>query len=105
MSWRAIPMKFPGVCLVCKKKIEVNEIALWAKGYGVKHQACAEIAQLKCMVCGGPAGCPDCEFAENCNIARVSQLCICKKCNNEKDAFLVYQTSVVKRFPMLNLKI
>lgn len=105
MSWRAIPMKFPGICLVCKKKIEVNEIALWAKGSGVKHQACAEVAQLKCMVCGGPAGCPDCEFAENCNIARVSQLCICKKCNNEKDAFLVYQTSVVKRFPMLNLKI
>ena len=105
MSWRAIPMKFPGVCLVCKKKIEVNEVALWAKGSGVKHQACAEVMQLKCMICGDPAGCPDCEFAENCDISKVSQICICKKCNNTKDAFLIYQTSTVKRFPLLNLKI
>jgi len=58
MSWRTIPMKFPGTCLVCNKKIEINEVALWAKGLGVKHQGCAEVKQLKCIVCGGPAGCP-----------------------------------------------
>src|SRR5574337_245151 len=68
MSWRAIPMKFPGTCLVCNKKIEINEVALWAKGLGVKHQACAEVMQLKCIVCGGPAGCPDCEFSDKCFI-------------------------------------
>ena len=32
MSWRKIPMKFPGTCIVCNEKIEVNEIGLWAKG-------------------------------------------------------------------------
>ncbi|MFZ0184077.1 MAG: hypothetical protein WBV92_05455 [Nitrosotalea sp.] len=105
MSWRAIPMKFPGTCTVCKKKIEINEVALWAKGLGVKHQTCAEVLQLKCIVCGGPAGCPDCEFADNCDLIKVSQMCICKKCSDTKDAFLLYQSSVVKRYPMLNLKI
>jgi hypothetical protein len=45
-------MKFPGTCIVCKKKIEVNEVALWAKGLGVKHQACSQVAELKCAVCG-----------------------------------------------------
>ena len=56
MSWRAIPMKFPGTCIICKKKIEVNEVALWAKGLGVKHQACAQVNELKCAICGGSAG-------------------------------------------------
>ncbi len=104
MSWRAIPMKFPGTCIVCKKKIEVNEMALWAKGLGVKHQACAEIKELKCMICAGPAGCKDCEFAEDCDIAKVSQICVCKKCGETKDVFETYQKSVIKHFPILNLK-
>lgn len=104
MSWRAIPMKFSGICIICKKKIEVNEMALWAKGLGVKHQACAAVTELKCMVCGGPAGCPNCEFADDCDVARVSQLCICKKCSEIKDIFELYQKSVVKNFPLLNLK-
>jgi hypothetical protein len=105
MSWRSIPMKFPGTCLVCNKKIEINEVALWAKGLGVKHQACAEVKQLKCLVCGGPAGCPDCEFADNCDLNKVSQMCICKKCSDTKDAFSLYQSSMIKRYPMLNLKV
>lgn len=103
MSWRAIPMKFPGTCLVCKKKIEVNEVALWAKGLGVKHQACAEVLELKCAVCGGPAGCQSCEFLEDCDRARVSQLCICKKCYELKDSFGLYQKAILKQFPTLNL--
>ncbi len=102
MSWRAIPMKFPGTCIVCKKKIEVNEVALWAKGLGVKHQACAQVTELRCTMCGGPAGCPNCEFADECDLNRVSQLCICKKCNDNKEAFSHYQKAVSKRFTMLN---
>jgi hypothetical protein len=97
-------MKFPGMCLVCKKKIEVNEVALWAKGLGVKHQSCAEVMQLKCMVCGNQAGCIDCEFADSCNLDKVSQICICKKCSNTRDIFSLYQSSVIKRYPMLNPK-
>ncbi|TLX75427.1 MAG: hypothetical protein E6L05_02375, partial [Thaumarchaeota archaeon] len=65
-------MKFPGTCIVCKKKIEINEIGLWAKGIGVKHQACADEVELKCLVCGGPAGCPKCEFAADCDLTKVS---------------------------------
>ena len=62
MSWRKIPMKFPGTCLVCNEKIKVNEIGLWAKGLGVKHEKCAEINELQCIVCGASAGCPQCEW-------------------------------------------
>jgi len=35
-------MKFPGTCIVCNKKIEVNEIGSWAKGLGVKHKKCTQ---------------------------------------------------------------
>ncbi len=102
MSWRKIPMKFPGTCIVCNEKIKVNEIGLWAKGLGVKHEKCAQIIELQCAVCGAPAGCPQCEFKENCDIPNVSQLCICKKCSKEKDAFSSYQKSAKKKFIILN---
>ena len=105
MSWRKIPMKFPGTCVVCKKKIEINEIGLWAKGLGVKHVTCAEVVELRCLVCGGPAGCPKCEFRDDCDLSSVSQLCICKKCNDLVDPFASYQKAVRKKFPILNLKI
>lgn len=105
MSWRTIPMKFPGTCTVCKKKIEIGEVALWAKGLGVKHQGCSEVVELKCAVCGGPAGCSKCEFADDCDRNKVSQMCICKKCHEAKDSFQVYQKAILKHFPILNLKI
>jgi hypothetical protein len=105
MSWRKIPMKFPGTCVVCKKKIEINEIGFWAKGLGVKHLTCAEVVDLRCLVCGGSAGCSKCEFRDDCDPARVSQLCICKKCGNLEDPFTIYQKAVGKNFPILNLKI
>ena len=35
-------MKFPGTCIVCNEKIEINEIGLWSKGTGVKHEKCAQ---------------------------------------------------------------
>jgi len=97
-------MKFPGTCIVCKKKIEVNEIALWSKGLGVKHQACAEVVDLKCAICGGPAGCQQCEFTDDCDRNKVSQMCICKKCYEGKEVFALYQKAISNHFPTLNLK-
>ena len=105
MSWRKIPMKFPGTCIVCNQKIEVNEMGLWAKGLGVKHERCAEseVRELNCIVCGGPAGCTQCEFQDDCNREEVSELCICKMCLDAKDPFSAYQDAVKKRFPALNI--
>jgi hypothetical protein len=77
-------------------------MGLWAKGLGVKHEKCAEITELQCIVCGASAGCPQCEFQENCDIPNVSQLCMCKKCSGEKDAFSSYQKSINKKFPIIN---
>lgn len=98
-------MKFPGTCVVCNEKIEVNEIGLWAKGLGVKHEKCAQINELTCIVCSGSAGCLQCEFHDICDIQKVSQLCICKKCSEEKNSFDSYQKSVKKKFLLLNLNL
>lgn len=96
-------MKFSGTCIVCNEKIEINEMGLWAKGVGVKHEKCAQIKELQCIICASPAGCPQCEFQDNCDIEKVSQICICKKCSEEKDVFELYQKSTLKKFPLLNL--
>ena len=103
MSWRKITMKFPGTCIVCNQKIDANEIGFWSKGIGVKHEKCAEKKELTCIVCGNPAGCPQCEFMDICNLELVSQLCICKKCGDKKDVFLLYQKSVSEKFSILKL--
>jgi len=97
-------MKFQGKCIVCNEKIEANEIGFWAKGVGVKHEKCAQIKELKCIVCGVPAGCPLCEFQDECDLESVSQYCICKKCERVDNPFKSYQESVRKKFPSLNLK-
>ena len=102
MSWIKIPMKFSGICIVCNDTIEINEIGLWSKGVGVKHEKCAQINELQCIVCGSSAGCPQCEFQDICDISNVSQLCICKKCSDGRDAFNSYQKSSNKKFPILN---
>ena len=102
MSWRKIPMKFPGTCIVCNEKIEINEIGLWAKGLGVKHEKCAEVNELQCIVCGGPAGCQQCEFQDICDIANVSQFCMCKNCSEQKNVFDSYQKATNKKFPIIN---
>jgi len=103
MSWRKIPMKFPGTCIVCNEKIEVNEVGLWAKGLGVKHEKCAEIKELQCIICGKPAGCSKCEFMDNCDLEKVSPICICKRCIEEKDVFASYQKATNNKFPLLNM--
>jgi hypothetical protein len=103
MSWRKIPMKFPGICIICNKKIEVNELGLWAKGLGVKHEQCAQVKELQCGICNGPAGCQSCEFQDTCDLENVSQLCICKKCSEGKNPYNSYQQSIMKKFMLLNL--
>lgn len=100
-----MPMKFPGTCIVCKKKVDVNEIGLWAKGIGIKHLACEQVSEIACAICGGMAGCSKCEFADSCDRSKVSQLCICKKCNSINDPYQTYQKAVSKKFPLLNIKI
>ncbi len=40
-------MKFPGTCIVCNGKIEVNEIGKWAKGLGVIHKKCEQAFENK----------------------------------------------------------
>ena len=72
------------------------------KRTGCKHEKCAQINELQCVVCKDPAGCPQCEFQDICDISNVSQLCICKKCSEAKDAFNSYLKSTKKQFIILN---
>lgn len=104
MSWLKITMKFPGTCIVCNKKIDANEVGLWSKGMGVKHEACAseEVKELKCAVCGKPAGCSACEFQDDCDRDLVSELCMCKTCLDAKDSFLAYKDAVKKSHRLLD---
>ena len=90
MSWIKITMKFDGTCIVCNEKVSANEIGLWSKGIGVKHEKCAEIIELKCMICDNPAGCLQCEFSNDCDRSQVSQVCICKNCENQGNTFEQY---------------
>lgn len=93
-------MKFAGTCMVCNQKIAVNETGLWAKGIGVKHEKCAGTAGIACSICGKPAGCADCEFADDCNTEAVSQLCICRGCQGA-DSLERYRLAVGRKFPAL----
>jgi len=98
MSWIKITMKFDGTCIICNEKVNANEIGLWSKGIGVKHEKCAEIVELKCVICDNPAGCLQCEFQDNCDRSLVSQLCICKKCDSQQHTFEQYRVSVRDKF-------
>jgi hypothetical protein len=51
-SWKKFPMIFPGICIVCKGKTEINEIALWSKGIGVKHEKCGQPNELQYIAHG-----------------------------------------------------
>ena len=64
MSWVKMTMKFPGKCTVCGKTVDTGQVGFWARGMGVKHEECSQVAELECMACGAPAGCPLCEFAD-----------------------------------------
>lgn len=95
-------MKYPGKCIACGESIRVGEQGLWSKGVGVKHADCAENVQMMCSVCGGPAGCTECEFRDSCGIPNVSPACICKSCSEKRDALGLYRRSVGKKFVVLS---
>jgi hypothetical protein len=98
MSWIRIPMKFSGICIICNQKIEINEFGLWSKGVGVKHEKCSASNELLCGICGKSAGCTNCEFQESCDIENVSKTCICKSCNDSKNAYVNFHQSILKKY-------
>ena len=99
-------------CRICNKPL------IWKKPYkkgdrpveedGSIHN-CSNLQKgnkdLKCIICDGLVGCPNCEFIEDCNPLTVSSLCICKKCEQLADPFISYKKAVIEKFPVLNLKI
>lgn len=103
MSWHKITMKFPGTCIVCNQPIAANETGYWSKGEGVKHEKCIQTATIPCATCGAPAGCETCEFADDCNLEKVSPMCICRGCADAKSPFASYRKSVQKKFPGLGI--
>ena len=92
-------MKFPGKCTVCGKTVDTGQVGFWARGIGVKHEECSQVAELECMACGAPAGCPLCEFADFCNPSSVSQKCICTKQNAQTQQWIRFYPF----FPSLNV--
>ena len=100
---------------------------MWKRGVGVKHEKCGGAkraaaaageaggdireageagggrggAELRCLVCGKPAGCPACEFSDSCDTAAVSQLCMCRSCLEDKDTYALYRAASSRRFPLL----
>jgi len=98
-------------CRICNKSL------IWKKPYkkgdrpvekdGSIHDCSTkkENEDLKCIICDGLVGCPNCEFIENCNPQSVSPLCICKKCEQLENPFISYKKAVVEKFPVINLKI
>lgn len=107
MSWRKISMKFAGKCVVCKKGIPVGDPVLWAKGQGVKHESCggatqaASTKEIPCAVCGMGAGCHACELRDDCDMERISPLCICSKCS-EGGGLEAYSSAVLSKFTVLD---
>ena len=102
MSWREIKMKFPGKCAECGLDIPVGAPVMWLKGEGVKHPECASgKASIPCAVCGRPAGCAECELREDCDLERVSRLCIGAACA-EDGALEAYRGAVLKKFAVLD---
>lgn len=117
MNWIPMKMKFPGKCIECGEAVNVGESGLWMKGTGVKHERCGAAAEsgdvragggqggeLRCLVCGKPAGCPACEFSDACDTAAVSQLCMCRGCMDDKDTYALYRAAASRKFPGLEPK-
>jgi len=55
--------------------------------------------QLNCTICNRPAGCPECEFEEDCDRTMVSPLCICEKCYKDTSALENYYRKVSSMMP------
>ncbi len=103
MSWIKMQMKFPGKCVICKGDLKKGDLGLWAKNQGVKHLECSESESIPCAICGGPAGCEICEFADICDIPNISPKCVCSKCVDTDDPLHSYQRAVGNRSTALKL--
>ena len=118
LSWISLRIKFPGKCVECGEPLAIGEPGMWKKGAGIKHERCgaaaesgdvraggggggAAAAELRCLVCGKPAGCPACEFSDSCDTAAVSQLCMCRACLEDKDTYALYKAASSRKFPLL----
>ena len=102
-----LTVKFSSNCKTCGKKIARGELALWSRSNkAIKHVGChtkdlsspayalANSKQLKCAICGSLAGCLECEFEKDCDRSVVSQLCVCKRCYNDKMPLEKYYESI-----------
>lgn len=119
MSWIKLNMRFPSKCIECGKIIPKGHPGLWSKGVGVKHVQCAALEsaalggtssapaaatanKTACSLCGKPAGCSECEFLENCDVANVSPVCLCYACGQKNNAISLYLSSTTAKFPALS---
>ena len=118
MSWIKLNMRFPSKCIECGKTIPKGHPGLWSKGMGVKHVKCTDLEDATlndassmsaaianktiCSLCGKPAGCSECEFLENCNVANVSPICLCYACSQKNNVTSLYISSTAKKFPALS---
>lgn len=106
-DWINLTVKFSSSCKSCGKKISKGELALWSRsGKSIKHVEChtkdlsnpsyisINSKQLNCGICGSLAGCTECEFEKVCDRTLVSQLCICKKCYDDKRALQNYYNAI-----------
>ena len=96
-------MKFPGKCIVCKGDLKKGEVGLWAKNQGVKHLGCSKSEPIPCAICGGPAGCEFCEFADVCDLESISPRCVCSRCVDTPDPLGSYLKAIGKKSPALKL--
>lgn len=107
-DWISLVVKYSSKCKTCSKPIFKGEYAVWSRStQSIKHIEChsrdlesitspdsIHNLQLKCAVCNQPAGCPECEFEQDCDRMRVSQLCICEKCYLNQNALENYHHAV-----------
>lgn len=115
-DWINLVLKFASKCKTCGNKMPKGEHAMWSRSAkAVKHVEChsndlksltspdsIHNLQLKCIICSKPAGCPECEFEEDCDRRTVSKFCICEKCSHDPKALENYYREVSKLIPKIS---
>lgn len=107
--WIRLLVKYKGKCAVCGKEIPQGEYALWSRASkAIKHEKCdvaqaPAVLELKCFVCGRPAGCPSCSFEADCNREVVSQACICEQCMADRQAYRNYQAAFLAKMAKVKM--
>jgi len=115
-DWINLVLKYASKCKTCGSMMPKGEPAMWSRSAkAVKHIGCHSSdlksltspdsihnLQLSCIICSMPAGCPECEFEEDCDRRAVSQFCICEKCYQDPTALERYYLEVSKLVPKLS---